>query len=151
MFQIFSSDNATYLYPVRPRTMWNTGPTTIISTASFQAVLRFVRWRFRHISLSLQDSKLMYVVMTLRLSLLSNSEWRICCHFVVPQTEPPNIWDVLKQCLQSGVWGPKLRCTANNFIANEISYQCYCYPFTVIPPLICKTTRVLHKNGEKFW
>ena len=53
------------------------------------------------------------LTLTSRLSLLSNSKRGICCHFVVPQTEPPNIWDVLKQRLQPCVWGPKLCYTAH--------------------------------------
>jgi len=47
----------------------------------------------------------------LRLLLLNNAETRIRCHLVVPQTEPPNIRDVLEQCLQPRIWCSELRCT----------------------------------------
>jgi len=56
-----------------------------------------------------------------RLRLRSDSERRIGRHLVVPQTEPPNVRDVLKQRLEPRVRGPELSCTENNFRSQSLT------------------------------
>jgi len=133
MFKMLTLFNATHHYPVRPRTAWNRINTTVYAfrfhILSCRVACSVVRRCFRLVSAFSYSARALknwkwrtrwrHKTVTSRLPLLSNSKRRISSHLIVPQTEPPNVWDVLKQPLQPRVGSSKLSYTQQAILGHS--------------------------------